>query len=331
MVVHEAVEGKGGCMGRIDAVTNQYFKNNAVFADAVNYALHDGKPVIQPERLRDLDTTLYLSAGDFGKREQRRTRDVTNAYTAKEDPSNVYLILSAENQSHTSLIMPVRTMLGDAIQYMDQIRQKTAEYDALIQKKEFAWEDTVEKLSGIRYGDRLKPVITIVVHWEGTPWRGPRSLHDMLIFEEEWVKNCVPDWPLYLLDAAEVEKPDQRCFRSDLGRVLYLVQSDRRILKEIEEGRHETIELSSDAKRVVKEITGLKIPEKGVTEVTNAVREYLEEIRVEERKEGREEGREENLLGNIRSLIANLKRPAEEVMDLLDIPKNERAQYLAKL
>ena len=306
-------------MGKIDAVTNQYFRNNIVFADAANYVLHGGKPVIHPENLKELDTTVYLPPGDFGVKGLRRTSDVTKAYTAKEDSSGIYLIISMENQSLSSLVMPVRTLLEDAMQYMDQIRVKTAEYESLIQKKEFRWEDAEERLSGIRYSDRLKPVITIVVHWEGTRWKGPRSLHDMLDFEEEWVKKWVPDWPLYLLDAAEFGEMKRGCFQSDLGKVLYLVQSDKKTLSKIKEGRHEKIELTSEAKRVVKAITGLDIPEKGVSEVTSAVREYLEEVR--------QEGKAETQLENIRSLLEETGWSLEEVMCKLRLSEDEKEKY----
>ena len=44
-------------MGVTDAVTKAYIRENEVFADAFNYFLHDGIRKIQPEQLRELDTT----------------------------------------------------------------------------------------------------------------------------------------------------------------------------------------------------------------------------------------------------------------------------------
>lgn len=44
-------------MGKIDTLTKDYISNNAVFADAYNYYVYDGKRVIQPEQLKDLDPT----------------------------------------------------------------------------------------------------------------------------------------------------------------------------------------------------------------------------------------------------------------------------------
>ena len=43
-------------MGKSDAVTRTYMRENAVFADAVNYLIYNGKPVIKPENLREMDT-----------------------------------------------------------------------------------------------------------------------------------------------------------------------------------------------------------------------------------------------------------------------------------
>ncbi len=71
-------------MARMDAVTNQYLKDNIVFADAVNYTLHGGRQVIRPEQLKDLDTALYL-AEEAANKAVKHKPDVVKAYTAKED------------------------------------------------------------------------------------------------------------------------------------------------------------------------------------------------------------------------------------------------------
>ena len=246
-------------MGKIDTVTNQYISHNAVFADAVNNTLHRGQPVVRPEELKPLDPTVYWP-GSRTRKGKKRTTDVTKMFTAKEDSSNIYLIISAENQSISSLTMPVRVLQADAMRYSDQIRQKTAEYERRSREGSFRWNSPVEMLSGIQYGDLLKPVITIVIHWEGTPWEGPRSLHEMLSFEQDWMRKCVPDWPLFLLDAADYKNVEAGHFQSDLGDVLHLIQtsSDRESLEDIREGNDELIALTSDAKQVIKEITGLK-------------------------------------------------------------------------
>ena len=44
-------------MGEQDTLTKSYVQDTTVFADIFNMFLHDGKQVITPESLRELDTT----------------------------------------------------------------------------------------------------------------------------------------------------------------------------------------------------------------------------------------------------------------------------------
>lgn len=44
-------------MGRADAVTKSYMRKNQVFADAFNFLIYGGEPVIKPTLLQELDTT----------------------------------------------------------------------------------------------------------------------------------------------------------------------------------------------------------------------------------------------------------------------------------
>ena len=45
-------------MGMADTVTKAYIRKNNIFADAFNYLIYEGKPVVEPERLREVDTRL---------------------------------------------------------------------------------------------------------------------------------------------------------------------------------------------------------------------------------------------------------------------------------
>lgn len=44
-------------MGATDDVTKEYMKDNNVFADAFNYLIYNGRQVIKPSSLQELDTT----------------------------------------------------------------------------------------------------------------------------------------------------------------------------------------------------------------------------------------------------------------------------------
>ena len=47
-------------MGRKDTITNDYMRDTKVFADAFNYLIYGGKPVITPEKLHELNTTSIV-------------------------------------------------------------------------------------------------------------------------------------------------------------------------------------------------------------------------------------------------------------------------------
>ena len=44
-------------MGTADIVTKEYMRGNAVFADAFNYLIYNGKKVIDPANLKEIDPT----------------------------------------------------------------------------------------------------------------------------------------------------------------------------------------------------------------------------------------------------------------------------------
>ena len=54
-------------MSKKDTVTKAFVRENAVFADAFNYLIFNGKKVIQPEQLRELDTTELVQLVVKGK------------------------------------------------------------------------------------------------------------------------------------------------------------------------------------------------------------------------------------------------------------------------
>lgn len=62
-------------------------------------------------------------------------------------------------------------------------------------------------------------------------------------------------------------------------------------------------------------------------EVEKEMCEALRELFAEELKESREDG----ISQNIRTMMKNLKMTAQQAMDVLEIPVEERSMYLEKL
>jgi hypothetical protein len=61
-------------MGQADIVTKEYMREPHVFADAFNFLLYDGRQVIKPSELKELDTAemMYIFGGGAPKNEAHR-------------------------------------------------------------------------------------------------------------------------------------------------------------------------------------------------------------------------------------------------------------------
>ena len=63
-------------IGAADAVTKAYIRKNEVFADAFNYFMYNGEQKIQPEQLRELDTTeIAILLNEKDTKDNRDNKD----------------------------------------------------------------------------------------------------------------------------------------------------------------------------------------------------------------------------------------------------------------
>ncbi len=82
-------------MGQKDTVTAKYMRQNEIFADAFNYFVYDGKPVIRPNSLEELDTKEIAVpyGGEKGAKQPiQRIRDVIKSVTAMTDRKPTYWV-----------------------------------------------------------------------------------------------------------------------------------------------------------------------------------------------------------------------------------------------
>lgn len=186
-------------MGDKDTVLKQFLSDNDRFAQLCNNTLFDGKPIISPEKLKDVDTTLSESIplGDETITNIQQSRDVAKIY----DDQLELLILGIENQNDIHYAMPLRTLVYDALTYNKQYREKAKVHRTTGDLK------NAERLSGFSKDDRLVPVITLVVYYGIEPWDGPTSLNGMLSIPEQlkpW-SHLFSDHPMHLLEAAKIQ------------------------------------------------------------------------------------------------------------------------------
>ena len=354
-------------MSRKDTVTKDYMKDTKVFADAFNLLIYGGRQVIDPDKLHEMDTTaLSLPYGTEGAAVPvQRYRDELKYLTAMEDETAAYLILGIENQSGIHYAMPVKDMLYDSLQYADQVNQAAKSYRSARKKKKEDTEElgkerteeggkpeiqvsSEEFLSGLRKGDRLLPVITLVVHFGAEEWDGPVSLHQMLAVQDERILAFVPDYRINLLSPASMSDEEIKKLRTSLREVMLYVKysNDKEKLVSLiqTDDRFQTVERK--AAEVMSTVTGseLKIREeeesvnmceaiKGIRE--EGRREGRQEGRQEGRREGRQEGerigREQSTLEAIKKMMKTLNITAERAMEILEIPGSDYPKYLSGL
>ena len=222
-------------MGAIDTEGKQYLSNPVFFADAFNYLLYDGEQVINPEELRELDTTeLTVPYGNNARFPVQKYRDLLKLWNAMMDENAIYVILGAELQDKVHYGMPVKDGLYDMIGYSKQIAEIRRSYrqDSVDQEGEITVDNGVLKikltseefLSGLRKEDKLIPIITAVVYFGEKPWDGPRSLFEMLDVRDERLYRFLSDYKLNLISPADMDEDEFVKFHTELGFAMKLLK-----------------------------------------------------------------------------------------------------------
>ena len=205
----------------VDALSREYFSNPEVFADAFNYLLYDGKPVITPDSLTPMDPNemfLPSHSGLVGKAFERR-RDLVKQFACKRGKTVSYAILGLEEQTIPDYGMSVRSMTYDVFRYNSQIQRIIRRH---LEKGEYAKSDRKALFAtGLLPDDRLIPVITLVVYLSDTPWSGSRTLHELLDIQDESLKRFIPDYKLNLIEPFSMSPDELRKFSTDLRGILY--------------------------------------------------------------------------------------------------------------
>ena len=326
-------------MGKVDTITKNYMSNNMVFADAFNYLMYDGNPVIRPEKLRELDTTeIAIPSANGSEAAVQKFRDMLKTAIIMADDQAAYLILGVENESEVKYAEPVKNGLYDFLQYSKQVQQTAAMHR---EKKDWAGHDSGEFLSGFYQEDKLTPVITLVILFGPNKWDGPRTLHEMMSIQKPNVLEYVADYKVNLIEPAEMEEDDFERFRSNLGSVLGFIKysNDSEELNTFLLKDDKLKKLDVEAARVIKACTNTDIhidEGKEVVNVCKAVqdmnekarREGLQEGRREGIREGRQEARMETLSDSVKNIMESLKMSVEEAMKVLKISEEDQATLM---
>lgn len=211
-------------MGVKDTDTAIYMQQNDIFADAFNFYMYNGKQIIDPNSLVELDTRemgVPYGGAKGAKQPIQKIRDVIKSVTAKKTKNTAFLILAIENQSNIHYAMPVKNMVYDALNYSRQVEE--AEYSHK-QSEDFKNVSSDEFLSGFLKKDKLIPVVTLVVYFGLHKWDGPMSIHEMFEYKNEEVLAFVPDYKLNLISPEALNDNDFDKFNSSLKQVLTFIK-----------------------------------------------------------------------------------------------------------
>ena len=257
-----------------DILFKSYLKNNHHFADMINAGIFHGKPVIDPEKLVELDPHLAikLDSGAENVITLERIRDLVKAI----DMGDYILVLGIENQKRPHYQMASRILLYDAALIDVLPRDKPRIYQSLV----------------VYLGERR--------------WRVKTHLLDELKIPEEHRRE-MNDWQMHFLD---LNRTDPKIFKTKdnqdltkLIQMIYIWNGDVSVFKLLNMSREVIVTAASatSSRKILKELESLEETQlRGGRYMCRAVNRALknaEKQAVEEARRGiLEEGKLEGLL-----------------------------------
>lgn len=184
-----------------------------VFSDIINIIVYDGKEVVLPENLVDSPTASRYKAanGVYGEKD----RDILKI----DQKNNVeYIVYGLENQAKVNNIMPVRVMGYDFASYDENIKKIKAQNKVDKHEPDYAVE--------VWPGQKLRPVVTIVLYFGLKEWNGPFDLYDMVDIPAE-LKGFVSNYHINLVQVAFLPEETIAKFKSDFQIVAELFRCKR--------------------------------------------------------------------------------------------------------
>ena len=316
-------------MGTADIVTKEYMRENTVFADAFNYLIYNGKKVIDPTNLKEIDPTeIALPFDDEekagkekdGEDKKRKAQGTTEWSSLKNEP--VRKKTASRAGKKTDAVQRYRDLLKSAIVKQDErtsyvllgvenqtdvhyaMPVRNAIYDALQygrqvadiaaehrrNKKEFSGKNNGEYLSGYLKEDHIRPVITLVIHFGAEEWDGPLSLHEMMSTRDMELLSFVENYRIHLIDPAKLTEEQLDQFSTSLKEVMGYIKYSKNKEQLLKFLQTDTHRsIEMNAVRVIKTITNTPI-EVSEEEEEIEMCKAIEDLIAESEARGRAEG-----------------------------------------
>ena len=182
-----------------DVTLKTFWRDNEHFADLFNATVFNGKQVLKPDKLTEMDTDVSATIHSKSYNESiTRNRDVVK----KMSDGVEFNILGLEIQDKTHYAMPLRTMTYDALGYIKEYNDIKKHHK--LNKDSFSSHE--EFLSGINKSDRFHHIITLVLYYGESLWDGPTCLSDMMFSMPDNIKAYFSDYKLNLVQILDSDK-----------------------------------------------------------------------------------------------------------------------------
>ena len=249
--------------------------------------MFEGRQVIRPEELEDVDTeeSSVLEHRTYAE-SIKASRDNIKIQKKSSIYGVQFVLLGVESQEHIHYAMPMRVMGYDYGSYKKQYDGNAKKYKTA----EGLEED--EYLSKMKKTDKFIPVITVVIYYGEKPWDGATSLHGMLNIPEE-MEKYVNDYKILLVEARQNNLSLHNMNNRDLFHLFQIIL-DRNLSKnEVKEKAIKYTEEHKTDKTVVMTVVGaanIKLDYKALEKGDGNMYTVFEETRIEGKIEGEAKG-----------------------------------------
>ncbi|MDR1641822.1 MAG: Rpn family recombination-promoting nuclease/putative transposase [Clostridiales bacterium] len=227
-----------------------FLKKPEVLADAVNFYFCNGEKKIDPKNLVPMSNKV--------------TKNVSNIVVVKRnDIPGFIAVIGVVNQSEVSYRMVELAMKYEGLIYDDQAeeihKQNLIDEQALNPDTP---KDLDIPMSRLKNGQKLLPVITLVVNFGCDKWDGPMRLYDMFVeMPDERLLPYIPDYKLYLINPIDIEDADMDKFQSGLRLVMKASKclGNPELVKKLLKEDPDFQNVDSDAAAAISALTGLEL------------------------------------------------------------------------
>ena len=311
-----------------DTVLKNYWRSNERFADFFNAVLFEGKPIIRPEELEDVDTdeASILEHGKYAESIQA-ARDNIKIRKKSKTYGVEFVMMGMEHQEHIHYAMPMRLMGYDYGTYKKQYDNNALKY------KTAEGMEHDEYLSGMKKTDKFMAVITVVVYYGEKTWDGAKTLHEMLDIPPE-MERYVNDYKMLLVEAGRNNLTLRHADNVDLFNLLEIILDKSISGNEAKKRAIQYSEEHGTDKTVIMTVAGAtnsKIDYDRFGKGDGAMCTLFEEIARENETKGNEKGIEKGIRGTV-SVMRKYHIPNEEIVKEIqeeyNLTREEAEEYL---